>query len=219
MNAVEEVTENIVGAFYVKKEGYTEHTFYEGEIGEHINNKKFYINNDKLDQFHSMITHSWRMSNADKVKQFTEESMGLDCPLVPRPMDKTEVAFLIKMLTSELVELAQTVCENNDEAMEMVRSSVSVDLNSNYVKPQNEVELMAQQADAPVDLWYYSLNAFAKVGINLSKIFDVVHQANMDKKWPDGKFHRRPDGKVIKPEDWKEPDINAEIVKQIKNGW
>jgi predicted HAD superfamily Cof-like phosphohydrolase len=159
------------------------------------------------------------MSNADLVKEFTEQSTGIVCPVTPRAMTKSEVSFLIKMCVSELVELAQTVADDNEESMEMVRSSVDVDLKTNYKKPTTETELIAEQADAPVDMWYYSLNALAKVGVNASKVFDEVHRANMNKKWDDGKFHRREDGKIIKPDNWQEPNMVAVIQDQIENGW
>ena len=37
----------------------------------------------------------------------------------------------------------------------------------------------AAQADALVDVYYYSQNAACKKGMNLSKIFSLVHAANM----------------------------------------
>lgn len=66
-----------------------------------------------------------------------------------------------------------------------------------------------------MDLWYYGLNAFAKKSVNLSAIFDTVHNANMAKRDPTtGKFIHREDGKIIKPEGWQPPDIVAEIKRQ-----
>ena len=79
--------------------------------------------------------------------------------------------------------------------------------------------VIAEQADALIDCYYYSLNAAAKKGVNLSKIFQVVHKANMDKRDPvTGKFLRREDGKIIKPKGWMEPDITAEIIRQGNEG-
>ena len=50
---------------------------------------------------------------------------------------------------------------------------------------------------------------------NLSKIFDIVHDANLKKKDPNtGKYLRRDDGKIMKPPMWKEPDIVGEINNQ-----
>lgn len=153
-----------------------------------------------------------------KVKVFTEESLGKQLPDKPRAMTYDEVKFLIRMAISEYVELAQTVTTNANDAMLMVASAVNTDLKPHYIPPTNNVELIAHQSDAVVDANYYALNAFAKVGVNLSKIFDVVHGANMAKKFPDGTFHRREDGKVIKPPAWKEPDVNGEIMRQKENG-
>lgn len=83
----------------------------------------------------------------------------------------------------------------------------------NYVK----YKVIGEQGDALVDSYYYSLNAAAKKGINLSKIFYLVHKANMDKRDPiTKKFIKREDGKIIKPIGWKEPNITEEIERQTK---
>jgi hypothetical protein len=64
--------------------------------------------------------------------------------------------------------------------------------------------VIAEQADALVDIYYYSLNCASKKGVNLSSIFGIVHAANMAKRDPaTGQFLRRADGKIIKPEGWQ----------------
>lgn len=156
-------------------------------------------------------------SEAVQVREFTH-GCGRVCPEHPRVMTRTEVEFLIGMMLSEIVELAQTVTADSDEALDMVRNRVQVDLKRNYVKPTYEVDIIADQADAVVDCAYYSYDAFAKVGVNLSKVFDVVHKANMDKRFPDGNFHKRDDGKIIKPPNWQEPNVSGEIARQIREG-
>lgn len=150
---------------------------------------------------------------SSQVREFTADTK--DKPVL---MSKEAVTFIVRMVCSELVELAQTVTDSNEEAVELVRSSVNTDLNPNYKKPQDEISLIADQADALADVNYYVYNCACKHGINLSRILDVVHQANMSKKFPDGTFHRRDDGKIIKPDGWEEPDIPAEIKRQIENG-
>ena len=41
----------------------------------------------------------------------------------------------------------------------------------------------------------------------------------MNKRDPVTKqFIKREDGKILKPNGWKEPDINSEIEKQLKEG-
>lgn len=156
-------------------------------------------------------------SQAVQVKEFTKLS-GYPVPNVPSVMSRNDVEFLIRMKLSEVVELAQTVCKNVDEAVAMVKGAVRTDLKPNYLPPEEPHELIAHQADAAIDDWYYTLNAFAKVGVNLDEVFNTVHNANMAKRFPDGTFHRRDDGKIIKPAEWREPDITAEICRQTEFG-
>ena len=158
-------------------------------------------------------------SNAEAVLTFTMES-GTECPDHPKPMNRTEVAFLIKMVISELDELACTVSADpaTRDAL-MLRAFNERDRCKNF-DMCTSTETMANQADALVDSWYYSLNVAARHGINLSRIFQVVHNANMAKRDPTtGKFLRREsDGKIIKPDGWTAPDILSEIRSQLKGG-
>jgi predicted HAD superfamily Cof-like phosphohydrolase len=147
------------------------------------------------------------MSNYQAVKQFTEESTGIKCPDRPIPLDKDKVKFLVGMCLSELTELCQTVCSSHDEAIKMMVECMGKDP-SKQPEYKNDIEIVADQADAMVDTWYYMLNAAAKNGIDLSKVFNAVHQANMDKKdKKTGKFIKRDDGKILKPEGWKPANI------------
>lgn len=166
-----------------------------------------------------MTIMSSLQSNAQDVLTFTRES-GKVCPDYPTPMNRTEVAFLIKMVISELDELACTVSPN-----EMARDALMQEAFNTRDRCKNfeyctSTETIADQADALVDAWYYSLNVSARHGINLSRIFNVVHAANMAKRDPvTGKFLKREsDGKIIKPEGWTPPDIVSEIKAQIRDG-
>ena len=97
-----------------------------------------------------------------------------------------------------------------DEAKNIEKLSVS---------PNELHELIGEQGDAFVDIWYYSLNCMAKKGVNLSKIFNLVHAANMDKKDPKtGKFIKRSDGKILKRKGWLPPNVGDEIKRQITHG-
>lgn len=61
------------------------------------------------------------------------------------------------------------------------------------------------QADAMIDLLYFALGTLVEMGIAPEKLFDIVHQANMQKLWEDGKPRYNKDGKTIKPASWKDP--------------
>lgn len=159
--------------------------------------------------------HGLPLSDSERVREFTGKE---NCQNTPTVMNKAEVQFIIGMVVSELVELAQTVVDA-DEAKKMITSSVDIDLNENYSIPTDEDELIGDQIDAAADIYIYLLDAFGKKGVNLSKVFNIVHESNMNKRFPeDGKFHYREDGKKIKPPSWQPPDIKSEIVRQKKYG-
>jgi predicted HAD superfamily Cof-like phosphohydrolase len=149
------------------------------------------------------------------VKEFTEESTGILCPNMPEVMNKNEVRFLIKNMISEMMELAQTV---SDTPHLFVEECLYLADLPKEKKLESEDKIIAEQADALVDMWYYGLNAFCKKGVNVSSMFKVVHQANMNKRFPDGKFHKREDGKIEKPLGFQDPDIVGCIVQQKTNG-
>jgi predicted HAD superfamily Cof-like phosphohydrolase len=122
---------------------------------------------------------------------------------------------------SELDELACTVSDNEQDKDKLMEEAlITRDKCSRFYDNQFEVvkdDQIADQYDALVDIWYYSLNISAKHGANLSKIFDRVHEANLKKRDPKtGEYIRREsDGKVMKPVGWKSPDITEEISKQF----
>jgi|GEM_PF-2170625 len=158
---------------------------------------------------------SFFLSDFDKVKQFTEESSGQSCPSTPQCMTKDEVRFLVRMVLSEMSEVVNTVTHSEQETKEFMESCLHTDP-SKHTSDRTKINLIAEQADGCVDAYYYMLNAFCKKGVDLSAIFNVVHNANMAKKDPkSGKFIRREsDGKILKPEGWQAPDIVAEIRRQ-----
>src|SRR3989338_5086048 len=140
-------------------------------------------------------------SNAEAVREFTEGASGIPCPVCPSELAYGEVQFIIRMVMSEMCELAATVTKNNDECDSLMNLCLdTTDKSHLNFKYENNFSRIGAQADAMVDAWYYMLDTAAKHGINLSTVFDVVHEANMNKRDPvSGKFLRREsDGKVIK---------------------
>lgn len=71
---------------------------------------------------------------------------------------------------------------------------------------------LVEVADGICDLIYVALGAADVCGIDIDPIFDEVHRTNMLKNGGG----RRADGKVVKPEGWKRPDI-ARLLKE--QGW
>ena len=71
----------------------------------------------------------------------------------------------------EIMEFTATVAEPGEAKMELIKViRESEDLK--YDRGMSKTTRIAEQADALVDSYYYSLNAAAKKGINLSKVFD-----------------------------------------------
>lgn len=168
---------------------------------------------------HYSINMSESKSNALEVKEFTEGALGKSVPEFPKVMTKDRVGFIIRMVISELDELACTVCKDKEEVSAFMQELLETrDQCSEFLYP-DEVHRVAAQGDAMVDAMYYMYDTAARHGLNLSKIFDEVHAANMNKRDPEtGKFKRRADGKILKPENWKSPDVDNVVKDQFVSG-
>ena len=86
-------------------------------------------------------------------------------------------------------------------------------------------ELMAaqtvtEQADALVDAIYYICDCAVRNGINLDPLFDIVHNANMQKVVNGKVVRREEDGKILKPEGWEDPapKLETEMTRQVREG-
>ncbi len=81
-----------------------------------------------------------------------------------------------------------------------------------------EADNIYDQADAMIDLIYFALGTMVEIGIKPKQIFNIVHQANMNKLFSDNKPHYSSEGKTIKPKGWVDPydDIKKEIDKLLQ---
>jgi predicted HAD superfamily Cof-like phosphohydrolase len=155
--------------------------------------------------------------HATAVREFTQ-ACGFATPNAPQLMNRPEVQFITKMLLDELLELNATVMSPN-EAKNSILNMLNVAKNCPQLRTTNKAEIVAEQADALVDIWYYCLNCAIKKGINLCSVFDLVHAANMRKVNPaTGKCIKRADGKIEKPAGWCPPDISKEMQRQHAQG-
>jgi predicted HAD superfamily Cof-like phosphohydrolase len=78
-----------------------------------------------------------------------------------------------------------------------------------------EARDIVDQVDAVVDLIYFAVGVFVEMGIDGSKAFELVHQANMRKLDQNGRPIYNEEGRVIKPDEWTSP---REIIRQWLNG-
>ena len=86
-------------------------------------------------------------------------------------------------------------------------------------------ELMAaqtvtEQADALVDAIYYICDCAVRNGINLDPLFNIVHNANMQKVVNGKVIRREEDGKILKPKGWEDPapKLEKEMTRQAREG-
>lgn len=77
-----------------------------------------------------------------------------------------------------------------------------------------EAKDFAKAIDALGDIDYIASGTGTEWGVDLDPIFDLIHEANMNKFAEGG--HQREDGKWMKPPDWVEPDIQGEIDRQTQ---
>lgn len=109
-------------------------------------------------------------------------------------------------------------CANSPQLHSDDRRLPRADWLDEEVKELREAATIYEQADAYLDIIYFAVGGLVEMGINPSKLWQLVQAANMAKLWPDGNYRKRPDGKVIKPDGWVAPDeaIHAEINWQIE---
>ncbi|MGW2743740.1 pyrophosphohydrolase domain-containing protein [Streptomyces sp. NPDC001450] len=66
------------------------------------------------------------------------------------------------------------------------------------------------------DVVYVAYGTALVHGIDLDEVLAEIHRANMSKLGPDGQVARRSDGKVLKGEHYRAPDVSAVLRRQ---GW
>lgn len=66
------------------------------------------------------------------------------------------------------------------------------------------------------DLVYVAYGTALVHGIDLDAVIAEIHRANMTKIGPDGTVSRRADGKVLKGDHYRAPDVSAILRRQ---GW
>lgn len=126
---------------------------------------------------------------------------------------QAEVARFHKVFGQE----AYTVPTKIEPELKLARVSWMMEELTEYMKADNIVD----EADALVDILYFLLGTADIQGIKLEPIFDIVHNANMSKVWPDGTVQRDEQGKIRKPPGWIKPEplIEAEINEQLRGWW
>lgn len=90
---------------------------------------------------------------------------------------------------------------------------------NNELKPAIDADDLVGIGDAIVDSIYVLIGMALEYGLPLPMLWQAVQNANMSKADPvTGEIKRREDGKILKPEGWKPPDVAGIIEHATKYG-
>ena len=142
----------------------------------------------------------------------------------PKAWDLEGATHRADFKIEELVEFVRA-SSNSDEDFQAAVAEMHQALDRAATKVSKNIPAkqdLIGQVDALIDTLYFTYGSFVLMGVDPERIFEIVHQANMGKVFPDGKAHFDPvTHKILKPDDWEEkyapePDIKKEIERQIK---
>ena len=157
-------------------------------------------------------------THADRVREFYEKYQqeqfladdGAAASL--ENMGNDRVDLRMKLIAEEFFELVAAVY-NDDAAYEL--ESTWNNLFSDGVTDDRRNDVVAA-ADATGDLRYVIEGFDLEAGIPAEKVFDEIHSSNLSKLGKDGfpiisDGTLKPKGKILKGEDFFEPDLKAVI--------
>ena len=142
----------------------------------------------------------------------------------PKAWDLEGATHRADFKIEELVEFVRA-SSNSDEDFQAAVAEMHQALDKAATKVSKKIPAkqdLIGQVDALIDTLYFTYGSFVLMGVDPERIFEIVHQANMGKIFPDGKAHFDPvTHKILKPDDWEEkyapePAIKKEIERQIK---
>ena len=142
----------------------------------------------------------------------------------PKAWDLQGATHRADFKIEELVEFVRA-SSNSDEDFQAAVAEMHQALDKAATKVSKNIPAkqdLIGQIDALIDTLYFTYGSFVLMGVDPERIFEIVHQANMGKVFPDGKAHFDPvTHKILKPDDWEEkyapePAIKKEIERQIK---
>ncbi|MFF7969259.1 MazG nucleotide pyrophosphohydrolase domain-containing protein [Streptomyces sp. NPDC007903] len=126
-------------------------------------------------------------SPARLVSEF-HRAFGLDARAIPTEISPELAAHRGELLAEEAAEVAE-------------------------VSVTGPLDHLAQEL---ADVVYVAYGTALVHGIDLDEVIAEIHRANMSKVGPDGEIARRADGKVLKGDHYRAPDVSAVLRRQ---GW
>lgn len=119
------------------------------------------------------------------------------------------------------VRAFHTVMDQPHPSAPCLQSTDLIERRMNWIDSEQtelrEAQTVEDQADAYIDIIYFSLGGLVEIGVIPGELWTLAHTANMAKVWPDGTVRKLADGKIIKPDGWVDPTPlqKAAVVRQI----
>ena len=145
-------------------------------------------------------------------------------PDKPTVFSADEATFRAEFKVEELVEFIYGACSNDQslfkKKVNQLHQAIDKAEKKITMKEKKVTDPLVDEVDALTDLMYFTYGSFVLLGVDPTEIFTVVHQANMEKLFSDGKpRYDALTNKVLKPANWEkdwspEPKIKRLLEKQ-----
>ena len=103
------------------------------------------------------------------------------------------------------------LCQDPEANYALYRKLITEEL-----KELDDAVTAEEHLDALIDLIYVTIGAGIALGHDMQGAWNEVHRTNMAKLGPNGKPIIRPDGKVIKPADWRGPELRPFVGHDLQ---
>lgn len=181
-----------------------------------------WVDNSQIDEYKPKKVN--KKSQFEQVREF-HKTFNCPAPEVPTPLSDKLAINRAAYIVEEVIELLYASAGNKErfdefyaELIKRASGSYKKQLSKAFPKYK-----LTGQIDAFADILYFANGGFVEMSVIPDQIYNIVHQANMGKIFPDGKPHYDEVGKVIKPDNWEkdfapESKIEEEAKKQIELG-
>ena len=105
-----------------------------------------------------------------------------------------------------------------DDGLRDLRIDLLVEEVGEYVQAARDGNLVGV-ADALADIAYVAYGAALSYGVDLDAVIAEVHRANMSKLGPDGRPVLRSDGKVLKSNSYRPPNVEGLLQRLSTPVW
>ena len=113
--------------------------------------------------------------------------------------------------TKFMIACDQTVCEWNETQLSMYHNLIKEE--SQELQEAFDANDRVEILDALIDILVVTAGAINSMGANGEAAWDEVMKTNFAKIDPKtGKVKKREDGKVLKPDNWKSPNLKPYVI-------